>query len=58
MRIGTLVERVRGLVQTLRPASRGAWTPAQDLLSGSSIDPAGWRRRPPYLRNAAISVKN
>jgi uncharacterized protein (TIGR00255 family) len=41
MRIGTLVERVRGLVQTLRPAfARRLDSRLKDLLSGSSIDPA------------------
>jgi len=41
MRIGTLVERVRGLVQTLRPAfARRLDSRLKDLLSGSSIDRA------------------
>jgi uncharacterized protein (TIGR00255 family) len=41
MRIGTLVERVRGLVETLRPAfARRLDSRLRDLLSGNSIDPA------------------
>jgi uncharacterized protein (TIGR00255 family) len=39
--IGTLVERVRGLVETLRPAfARRLDSRLKDLLSGNSIDPA------------------
>jgi uncharacterized protein (TIGR00255 family) len=41
MRIGTLVERVRGLVETLRPTiARRLDSRLRDLLSGNSIDPA------------------
>jgi uncharacterized protein (TIGR00255 family) len=41
MRIGTLVEQVRGLVETLRPAfARRLATRLKDLLGGNSIDPA------------------
>jgi len=41
MRIGTLVEGVRGLVETLRPAiARRLDSRLRDLLSGNSIDPA------------------
>jgi uncharacterized protein (TIGR00255 family) len=41
MRIGTLVEQVRGLVETLRPSfARRLDSRLKDLLSGNSIDPA------------------
>lgn len=41
MNIGALVERVRGLVETLRPAfARRLDSRLKELLSGSSIDPA------------------
>jgi len=41
MRIGTLVEQVRGLVETLRPAfARRLDSRLRDLLNGNSIDPA------------------
>jgi len=41
MRIGKLVERVRGLVETLRPAfARRLESRLKELLSGNSIDPA------------------
>ncbi len=41
MNIGALVERVRGLVETLRPAfARRLDSRLKELLNGSSIDPA------------------